>query len=378
MTQNLYTKTKKLIKTPGLFFRDFFNKKYPTYTNEQKISQEYEFLIVQYDLQLASLEAKLNIKTDPVDVVFTWVNNQDSEWIVKYQQAHKNVATPIGLHADDQARFDNHNELYYSVHSVLKFLPWVRKIFIVTDNQTPNWYNREQYDNITLINHHQIINSEYLPTFNSHIIEAHLHKIPDLSENFIYFNDDVFVARSLPKEHFFASNGNASIFLADKSLRKMRNKGVMTPTLFACENCQLLLKETHQACIDMPLVHTYIPLKKSYFEKAWQLYYRKIIEFLPNKFRSNNDLNLASFLVPYLMYLDGKSSARTDICYYFNVRTNNAKVQYKNLLKLKEEGKQPHSFCANDFYSINSVPNYHQNLESMLIRYFDLNQSITS
>ena len=45
------------------------------------------------------------------------------------------------------------------------------------------------------MDHREIIEQEYLPTFNSHVIEANLHKIPNLSEHFIYFNDDVFVAK---------------------------------------------------------------------------------------------------------------------------------------------------------------------------------------
>lgn len=59
--------------------------------------------------------------------------------------------------------------------SLKKFAPWIRNIFIITDDQVPNLNN---FDNIVIIDHKEIINKEYLPTFNSHVIEAHLHKIP--------------------------------------------------------------------------------------------------------------------------------------------------------------------------------------------------------
>lgn len=371
MPRQLYRKTRKFIKTPGPFFRDYLNKKYPAFSNEQKISQNDESIVIRHELQRCLLEKKLITNNEPVDVVFTWVNNTDSAWRERYQQASRQpMNNDIGLYANDNARFDNHNELYYSIHGVLQHLEWVRHIFIVTDNQTPDWFSSVRSEKISIIDHRQIIDEKYLPTFNSHVIEAHLHRIPNLSENFIYLNDDVFVARPLPKEHFFAPNGNASIFLADKSLQAMKDKGVMTPTLFACSNCQLLLKKDYSVEIDMPLVHTYIPLKKSYFEKAWQLYGDRIQEFLANKFRSNHDLNLATFLVPYLMYLNGKSVACTEVCYYFNIRSSNAKIQYKKLLQLKDEDKQPHSFCANDFNSQEQTSHFHKDLTDFLQSYF--------
>lgn len=371
--RKLQKKIKKLIKNPGIFFRDYFNKRYPTINNEQKISEIDEPILIDSDIQMSLLEASIETQSTPVDVVFTWVNDRDDKWRQKYESALSQINSPIGLYANDQARFANHDELYYSVHSVLKFLPWVRKVFIVTDEQVPEWYqDNERYQKLEFISHHQIIDEQYLPTFNSHVIEANLFKIPDLSENFIYFNDDVFVARPLSREHFFASNDIASIFVAEKSLSSMRERGIGTPTLFAASNSSQLLQEQYGISIDMPLVHTYIPLKKSMFELAWQLFPEHITGFLPNKFRSNNDLNLATFLVPWLMYINAKSVFTREVCYYFNIRTNNALVQYKKLLSKKYDGQQPHSFCANDFNSQKNIPNYQQHLESMLQKYYDL------
>lgn len=372
MTHIIYKKTKKLIKTPGLFFRDYLNKRYPAFSNEQKIAHDDEATVIKYELQQCLLESRLDNHSTPIDAVFTWVDDTDKTWQSQYQQANHSLNGRVGLYADDHARFENHNELYYAIHSILKNLTWVNRIFIITDNQQPKWLDSIDNQKITIIDHRQIIDEKYLPTFNSHVIEAHLHKIPNLSENFIYFNDDVFVARPLPKTHFFAPNGNASIFLTEKSLSAMKQKGIMTPTLFACSNCQQLLKNISQTDIDIPLVHTYIPLKKSYFEKAWELYGDAITAFLPNQFRGNNDLNLATFLVPYLMYFDGKSATKTEICYYFNIRSPHAIMQYQQLLQKKSQNEAPHSFCANDFNSQDTIPNFKEHLENFLKSYFDL------
>ena len=191
-------------------------------------------------------------------------------------------------------------------------MPWVRNIFIVTADQKPKWLDENSHSKIKLINHSQIIDAKYLPTFNSHVIEANLYKIPDLSEHFIYFNDDVFVARPLMPNHFFENNGLASLFVANKSLQKMYQRGLITPTLTASEHALMLLKKYYPKInIDTPLVHTYIPLRKTSFEKAWLLFEDEINSFLNNKVRHNSELNMASFLVPWLMYLDGYATPKT-------------------------------------------------------------------
>lgn len=365
-------KLKKLCREPGVFLRDYFNKRYPVYNAEQRITEKDELAIIENSLYLADLESTIQLEPFNIDVVFTWVNSQDLKWQRRRRQFAE-ITEQTALYGNDEARFSNHNELYYSLHSVRSFLPWVNHIYIVTDNQIPEWFTPENYPNVSIVDHAQIIDEQYLPTFNSHVIEAHLHNIPNLSEYFIYFNDDVFVARPLPKEHFFHPNGIASLFIADKSLKKMAMKGKLTPTLAASQNSIALLNKYYSNQIDRPLVHTYVPLRKSAFQATWQRYNSEVLAFLSNRFRTNRDLNLATFLVPWLMYLNGQSAVGTEICYYFNIRSNNAATQYQKLLKKNELGQQPHSFCTNDYNSQEkAIPSYSSLLENMLKRYFRL------
>lgn len=358
-------KLKKLIHSPGVFFRDFLNKRYPIINCEQVYTEQEESIILKSSELDKRLEPRNSID---VDVVFTWVDGSDQKWQEKRKKFSGNHQK--ALYADDDARFENHDELYYAVRSVKKYLPWVRKIFIVTDQQRPTWLNIKD-TTICIIDHTEIIDSKYLPTFNSHVIEAHLHNIEELSEYFLYFNDDVFVARPLDKTHFFKANGIASMFLANKSLKAMENKGVMTPTLYASLACAKLLKDKYGYNIDNPLVHSYIPLRKSLFKKIYEQFDREVKHFLPHKFRTNNDLNLASFFVPWAMYLEEKSIYTPEVCYYFNIRSPRAKEQYKQLLGKKGSDLSPHSFCANDFASdTQQVKEYQRHLEITLKQYF--------
>lgn len=342
------SKLSKLIQNPGVFFRDFLIKKYPYVNNEQGCTESEELAILKHT-SLLEIDYLNKSESNTIDIVYTWVN-RNNQWLEEYQFYSSRIdPNKIGKHANDSARFEDHNELYYSLKSVRKNLPWVRNIFVVTNNflELPEYLIDDQ---IILVEHSSIIDSKYLPTFNSHVIEACLHKIEGLSENFIYFNDDVFAAQSLASEHFFQSNGLASLFVSQKKLDDMYAKGIHTPTLLASLHSRNLLYDSFGCHVNTPLVHTYVPLKKSMYELAWQLYGFEITSFLSNRFRGNQDLNMATFLVPWLMYVKGFASIESDICYYFNIRSPHAIQQYQKLL-YKPDSDKPHSICANDFHS---------------------------
>ncbi|MDA3978221.1 stealth family protein [Gallibacterium sp. AGMB14963] len=362
-------KIRKFLFSPGEFFRDYLIKKYPFKNTELYIPEDEEYLFIKAQEIVGNLEHKLySTESSEIDVVYTWVDNSDVNWLKKYQETKSIFSEKsFSLYALDPARFTNHDELYYSLISIKKYMPWIRKIHIVTDGQKPKLPNNINTENIYFIDHKEIIDSQYLPTFNSHVIEAHLHNIPDLSENFIYFNDDVFTARMLPREHFFRNNGIASIFISPK---KLSIKKVLTPTLCASLNSSDLLYKDYGIKITNSLIHTYIPLKKSIYTLVWNRHKDLIDTFLNNRFRNNQDLNLATFLVPWVMYLEGKAVFSQDICYYFNIRSAHAQTQYTKLLQKNQQNLQPHSFCANDFNSQSSICEYRENLISMLESYY--------
>lgn len=155
-----------------------------------------------------------------IDAVFTWVNGTDPDWLAAHE-LKDNTESEFHLRFGNGKAVDV--ELEKSVHLLLQNAPWVRRIFIVVANlgmaQTPPFLLKANVE-VTLIPHSQIfprhLARESLPTFNSHAIEANLHRIPGLSECFLYFNDDMLLLRSLQKHKCFAS---PSIPIAQKMSR---------------------------------------------------------------------------------------------------------------------------------------------------------------
>ncbi len=88
-------------------------------------------------------------------------------------------------------KFREWHELLFSMRSVHMFAPWVRTIYLVTASQVPIWLNTT-HPRVRVIDHHALFPDpvSQLPTFNSLAIESVLHRIPGLSEYFLYFNND--------------------------------------------------------------------------------------------------------------------------------------------------------------------------------------------
>ena len=361
-------KFRKLVRSPGPFLRDYLNKRYPIVRTELGVSDDQTALLVEQDLALSRMQQP----AFDIDVVFTWVNDADPAWQAKRNRTLAQYQpSALGRDAADAARFSNNDELRYSLHAVLAFMPWVRKVYIVTDAQQPPW--PYPADKVQIVDHRDIVDACYLPTFNSHVIEAFLHRIPGLSEHFIYFNDDVFVGRPLPPGHFFQANGLASHFVSRKSLAAMRKRGLDTPTLQASTQSAALLQDTFATQIDTPLVHTYVPLRKDMYALVWRRYEAAIRAFLGNRFRGVSDLNLATFLVPWTTFLEGAGSIARDVCFYFNVRSPAARDHFRALLLRRANGGAPHSFCANDHRSASQAAwDWSAELRRTLAQYYGI------
>ncbi len=79
--------------------------------------------------------------TPSIDLVYLWVDGNDPKWQAKrnsfLEEKWKNSSSNFN------GRYVNNDELKFSLRSVERYAPWFRKIFIVTDDQTPEWLDIE-------------------------------------------------------------------------------------------------------------------------------------------------------------------------------------------------------------------------------------------
>lgn len=149
----------------------------------------------------------------PIDAVITWVDGNDPV----HRAKRMSYSSSDELVNDDIAgdvRFESVGEIHYCVASILRFAPFIRNIFIVTDGQDPHlsaFIDRNFPDHstkIVIVDHKEIFRGyeEYLPVFNSLAIESMLWRIPGLAERYIYFNDDVLLAAPTTPADFFVGD----------------------------------------------------------------------------------------------------------------------------------------------------------------------------
>ena len=139
-----------------------------------------------------------------IDFVITWVDGTDPKWLAEKLRTLQETDSFEAQKTDSSdLRFRNDFDfLKFWFRGVEKFAPWVNQIFFVTYGHTPNWLNLA-HPKLKIIRHEDFIPQEFLPTFNSHTIENHLHLIPGLSEYFVYFNDDFYLLKATKPTDFF-------------------------------------------------------------------------------------------------------------------------------------------------------------------------------
>jgi hypothetical protein len=145
-----------------------------------------------------------NSTDTPIDVVIAWVDGDDPK-LAKKRLSFQNGRELKNHPGSHPMRFASVNEIRYCVLSILKFAPFVRNIYIVTDEQDPNIWDDvkahfpHRLESIKIVDHKEIFRGyeDCLPTFNSIAIGNMTWRIDGLSDNYVYFNDDVFLIREI-------------------------------------------------------------------------------------------------------------------------------------------------------------------------------------
>lgn len=132
-----------------------------------------------------------------IDFVIPWVNGNDPEWKQEYNKYKYNETGDTR-----RARFRDWKNLRYWFRGVEKFAPWVDQVHFITCGHLPNWLNPD-HQKLNIVNHKDYIPKKYLPTFNARTIELNLHRIKELNEKYVFFNDDFFLIDHVKESLFF-------------------------------------------------------------------------------------------------------------------------------------------------------------------------------
>lgn len=300
----------------------------------------------------------------PIDIVYTWVDGTDPEW-----QRKRALVTGETYHAESasDARFLSRDELRYSLRSVHANAPWVRNIYVVTDDQTPAWLDTSQ-PNLKVISHKEIFSDpSVLPVFNSHSIESQLHHIDGMAEHFLYLNDDMFIGRPLAPQAFFLANGLSKFFLSQGRVPQGPITADDTPVDAAHKNNRRLLEREFGPTSSQVFQHVPYALRRSVMAEIEAKFSTEYATTMASRFRSMQDLSTVSNLYHYYAYHTGRALPGTVKYGYIQLAVPDLGARLTRVLARRDWD----AFCLNDAFSTEAeLAAQHAVLQPFLDAYF--------
>ena len=282
----------------------------------------------------------------PIDAVYTWVDGGDPAWQARKAEAlgDNDWVGRVSEQTANNSRFVSRDELRYSLRALHCFAPWVRRIFLVTDDQVPAWLDTE-HPQITVVSHREIFgDTGRLPTFNSQAIESRLHRIPGLSEHFLYLNDDVFLGRPVTPDLFFTSGGLTRFFPSGALVDSAPRSDSDAPVNSAGKNNRKLIQQAFGRVLTRKMMHTPHPSRRSVIREIEERFAEHVTATAAHQFRHPDDISLLSSLQQYYAYLTGRATPG-DIRYLY---TDLARPETPFKLAKLLRNRHLDAFCLND------------------------------
>jgi hypothetical protein len=304
-------------------------------------------------------------RSKKLDVVYLWVNMDDPKWRLK-----KGIP-PM----DEPIDPNNYRELEFSAKSTINYMKDILgTIYIVTDDQIPDWLeNYEHKDKIQIVDHKDIIPSKFLPCFNAIVIETFIQNIPNISDWFIYVNDDMFINEKVTHDTFFVSDNVArfcgcdGIIFTNTIVNQIMQHNSVTAS--RCHSWDIYRK------VDVPSDpyyaikgHTPNVINRQILTNLVNKYWTYIDKYASQYSRTNTDMLITQFI--YLQYMyDNKMGVYSDdysyeyIDYWTDIKKNQKQFD-------KIDNNKPTFFVVNERHTQKNITD-NQKITKSLVAWLD-------
>ena len=314
-----------------------------------------------------------------IDAVITWVDGSSQKHTQRRQKYMADVIGPLHENAINPHRWACNQEILFCLQSIYNFAPWIRKIWIVVDSETPNIsalpVNLQK--KIFFVFHQEIFKeySDNLPTFNSVSIETFLWRISELSDRFLYFNDDVFLTAPVHPSDLFVDDipvlrGN----WVDYTSIVKNKKSIADPAKFnnymQINSANILGFNANHVFDAAHVVH---PFQRSTMSELFGLYQKEFLQNVTYRFR---DLNQFS---PQALYNHACVSRKQAVLQsnqdhlhiYSGQEADSSPGELKNLLDEAYRDNNIKFLCINDLPKLERVIPNIKNLVANLVGGFE-------
>ena len=288
---------------------------------------------------------------EKIDFVITWVDSSDKKWL-----------KDINNYSDekiDACRYRDWEILKYWFRAIEKHTPWVNKVYFITYGHIPHWLNIKN-NKLKIVKHEDFIEKKYLPTFNSCVIESNFGNIKDLSEKFVYFNDDMFINDDMEPEEFFINDHPCDklklrLLWDDNRSGKRIHLNCMKKIYENFKNLDLSkykkisIRDILKSIKELPNKatwcfipdHTPTSFLKTTYKEAWNKNKDYFENMCYHRFRTAEDVS--QWFFQFWQMALGECNERADISKYYEIKSETIDDIIKNV-----EGKEYKLICLND------------------------------
>ncbi len=246
------------------------------------------------------------LETDePIDAVYTWVDGAapgHAENLAQHSRSDHD--------RNPNRTRDNLELLRFSLRSLERFAPWIRRVVLVTQRpQIPAWLELSE-PSLRIVHHDEIIDAEHLPTFNSFAILSNLHRIPGLSRLCLYFSDDYLLAGPVARSDFFWPDGAFKLYFARRRATGADLNG--NPWIprwnAALARCNALLDDAYGHAPRKDACHAPLLIERRSFESCASQWKAEFDRTCASRFRAPDNV-APRYLYPWFLACEGLGRA---------------------------------------------------------------------
>lgn len=283
-----------------------------------------------------------------LDAVITYVDSRDENWKREYNMFVKRPLEEV------ENRFRSYDCLDLQIKLIRKNMKFVDNVYVIVSSTSQVPDNVKNMDGVKIVTHKEIIPKRYLPCFNSCTIEMYMYNIKELKENFIYFNDDMFVV-SKCEETDFIKNGK---FIIDYEYKDF-DPEFATPFEMNVINANRLVDKSATTFIKP--AHFCMPLNKNHITEVWVMH-KNEIEKSMTRTRHRNNINFYTFIDYEIV---NKNAVWKEIPSKYFTTLDNLELQYQDIIEKKAK-----FICVNDsgLYDDSFIEEFRLMLECLLTK----------
>ena len=342
---------------PNVIIRNF---KLSDTTEISNLRQDNEFQFIELYKNVEKKNSKL-LNEEPIDVFIKYIDLTD-------RNLNRKGIKQIKKDEDNQ-------ELRYSVRSILKNIPWIRKIFILMPNKKVKYFKpiKQIKEKIVYVKDKDLLGFD---TASIYAFLYNLYKMKKfgLSEHFILMDDDYFIGQPLNKEDFFYEE-NGIILPAlvtsdyyemnkeklkkklEKNLYKRSSSDAHSEIGFYVQQARALLfmydifgeddKRYGKKLIEPAFTHNAIPVKMSDIEELHDYVLNKYEfgrTFLTSLIRTTLDLQMHTAYMAYVKNKYDRKVAKISSAFYDLSQIGQLKWNRKKLFVINTSTKNYRSY----------------------------------